>query len=73
MQFYDPYTDSFIQEGWVCPRCKKVLAPWVSYCDCVNNIRTTNYTIVNDSFVSTKTIHDGNTHYDRTILQEEIK
>jgi hypothetical protein len=22
-------------EGWVCPRCNKVNAPWKSQCDCV--------------------------------------
>ena len=22
------------QQGWVCPRCKRVNAPWVSQCDC---------------------------------------
>ena len=28
--FYRPTT-----EGWICPRCKKVHAPWVSACECV--------------------------------------
>ena len=23
-----------MQEGWLCPRCKKVNAPWVPHCDC---------------------------------------
>lgn len=22
------------QQGWICPRCGKVLAPWMSQCDC---------------------------------------
>jgi len=22
-------------EGWICPRCQKVLAPWVKECDCL--------------------------------------
>lgn len=21
-------------EGWICPRCQKVHAPWVEHCDC---------------------------------------
>lgn len=23
-----------MMEGWLCPRCKKVNAPWVSQCSC---------------------------------------
>lgn len=23
-----------MQEGWLCPRCKKVNAPWVPQCSC---------------------------------------
>ena len=23
-----------MNEGWICPRCKKSLAPWVRECDC---------------------------------------
>ena len=23
-----------MQEGWLCPKCNKVLAPWVKECDC---------------------------------------
>lgn len=26
------------QEGWVCPRCDKVNAPWVDHCDCSNTV-----------------------------------
>lgn len=22
------------QTGWICPKCSKALAPWVSACDC---------------------------------------
>lgn len=23
-----------MMEGWICPRCKRVNAPWVSQCSC---------------------------------------
>lgn len=25
---------TFIQTGWMCPRCKRVNAPWVTTCSC---------------------------------------
>ena len=25
---------SYGQTGWICPKCGKVLAPWMSECDC---------------------------------------
>ena len=25
------------QEGWICPRCRKVNAPWVMQCSCNRN------------------------------------
>lgn len=25
-----------MMEGWLCPRCKKVNAPWVSQCTCTD-------------------------------------
>ena len=36
-----------MMEGWLCPRCNKVNAPWVSQCACHETI-TTNTTIVGD-------------------------
>lgn len=33
-----------MMEGWFCPRCKRVNAPWVSQCTCHETI-TTNTTI----------------------------
>ncbi|RPI50036.1 MAG: hypothetical protein EHM49_09065 [Deltaproteobacteria bacterium] len=29
-----------MQEGWVCPKCGRVLAPWVAECDCTYIIST---------------------------------
>ena len=53
-----------MQYGWVCPKCGKVLAPWVCECDCqkddsVTNMTTTTksvdlsryYTLINDGTV----------------------
>ena len=30
-------------EGWICPRCKRVNAPWVDHCDCNENTRNSNF------------------------------
>ena len=37
MTKYDFYSDKFIQEGWVCPRCGRVNAPWLPNCSCGSN------------------------------------
>lgn len=39
-----------MMEGWLCPRCKKVNAPWVSQCICTgcHETITTNTTIAED-------------------------
>ncbi len=39
-----------MMEGWLCPRCKKVNAPWVSQCACTgcHETITTNTPIVGD-------------------------
>ena len=29
-------------EGWICPRCKRVNAPWVDHCDCIDDSLKTN-------------------------------
>lgn len=26
-----------MEEGWLCPRCKKVNAPWVPFCSCTTD------------------------------------
>lgn len=36
-----------MKEGWLCPRCKKVNAPWVSQCTC-NETITTNIPVTGD-------------------------
>ena len=30
-------------EGWICPRCKLVNAPWVDHCDCYKNTQNSNF------------------------------
>lgn len=39
-----------MMEGWLCPRCKKVNAPWVSQCTCTgcHETITTNIAIAGD-------------------------
>ena len=36
-----------MMEGWLCPRCKRVNAPWVSQCTC-NETITTNTPVTRD-------------------------
>ena len=39
-----------LQEGWLCPRCQKINAPWVSQCSCENNLKTNITCSLADSF-----------------------
>lgn len=39
-----PYTQPSFQDGWRCPRCNRINAPWVRQCDCSQN----NWTITSD-------------------------
>lgn len=32
-----PYTPSKAEQGWECPRCGRINAPWVRQCDCHRN------------------------------------
>lgn len=31
---YQVENNPYIQQGWQCPRCLKINAPWVSQCPC---------------------------------------
>lgn len=32
-----PYTQPKVEQGWECPRCGRINAPWVRQCDCSRN------------------------------------
>ncbi len=32
-----PYTQPKAEQGWECPRCGRINAPWVRQCDCSRN------------------------------------
>lgn len=34
---YDWRAPSYPQQGWECPRCGKINAPWISQCNCPRN------------------------------------
>lgn len=34
---YIKVEENMVQEGWICPRCGKVNAPWVMQCSCNRN------------------------------------
>ena len=40
-----PYTQPKAEQGWECPRCGRINAPWKSQCDCSGRY----WTITNDS------------------------
>ena len=39
-----PYTQPRAEQGWECPRCGRINAPWVRQCDCSRS----NWTITSD-------------------------
>lgn len=49
-----------MKEGWVCPRCKKVNAPFIASCDCKENIKSNADCNHKWKFCGAKT--DGNTY-----------
>ena len=43
-----PLPDGFnMQYGWICPKCGKVLAPWMNECDCYKK-KSSSVTTLND-------------------------
>lgn len=34
MSYYDPNYNGIMNEGWICPRCGRVNAPWMPNCTC---------------------------------------
>lgn len=49
-----------MQEGWLCPRCKRINAPWISQCLCKDTQQywTTNVTTLKD--VLNEKVKDSN-------------
>ena len=41
-----PYTQPKAEQGWECPRCGRINAPWVRQCDCSRS----NWTITSDDW-----------------------
>lgn len=41
------YTHSFLKEGWVCPKCGRVYAPFVTQCDYCSKTNFTTWTEIN--------------------------
>ena len=46
--------------GWICPRCKKVNAPWVKQCDCENE-QLSNIDFNKEDFTLPQIIKGGGT------------
>lgn len=34
MSYYNPDYNGIMREGWICPRCGRVNAPWMPNCTC---------------------------------------
>ena len=62
-----------MKEGWLCPRCKKVNAPWVSQCTCTEYHEkiTTNTPIVGDPPFTYPNVPNWTPYYD-TVFRKEI-
>lgn len=81
--YYNPDYDGVQHnsEGWICPRCGRVNAPWLPYCSCDNitvdiNTTGTPYRIYPSSFSTAKTKNEDYTvtrkHYPSTLTDEYI-
>lgn len=57
------------QQGWECPRCGKINAPWISYCDCPRN----NYTVTWNSPLTTFDPNTTTVKYDDIIKNHANK
>lgn len=58
-----------INEGWLCPKCKKINAPWVKECDCndqntVSSITGgSSSTVISGSYISSVRMCDSNCEF----------
>ena len=71
MSYYNPDYNGIMREGWICPRCGRVNAPWVPNCTCsavgvtyTKDTSTTaptgkSYTINPSSYITNATIPDS--------------
>lgn len=55
-----PYTQPKAEQGWECPRCGRINAPWVRQCDCSRNNWTITSTVLDSD---TFTVHPDSTVY----------
>ena len=66
-----PYTPPKAEQGWECPRCGRINAPWVRQCDCSRS----NWTITTDDWTykpewwKEVTCHDDNIMNNPTTYQ----
>lgn len=46
---YGNINGTFLIKGWICPRCGRANAPWVSHCDCIaTETGTTNFGCIHE-------------------------
>lgn len=49
--WYTGYLSVGPQQGWQCPCCKTVYAPWVQSCECEKNVTSITYTWPTDTAI----------------------